>query len=169
MAELRPVLFESDPLFHQITTITAPPPSRTFTFDTALPEACRPSSSTYSGVSDGVPISQTIAITCNRRQWTFGEAFSPFGFKWNFLPRHRLQPVVTALAGYMFSTRPIPEADAGSANFTFQFGAGLEFYRSATRSIRAEYRLHHISNADSADENPGIDNQLIQITYAFGH
>ena len=40
----------------------------------------------------------------------------------------------------------IPIAAAGSFNFTFDVGAGFELYRSRTRSIRAEYRYHHISN-----------------------
>lgn len=168
LAELRPILLESDPLTQETLNFTSPPPSLTLTSDSAQAEACHPFSQTYTGESNGAPFSATLTVTCDRRQWTFGEGFSPFGFQWNFLPRHRLQPVVTALAGYMFSTKPIPVANAGSANFTFQIGAGLEFYRSATRSIGLEYRIHHLSNANSAQENPGVDNQLLQITYAFG-
>jgi opacity protein-like surface antigen len=68
----------------------------------------------------------------------------------------------------MYSTRPIPINGAGSFNFTFDLGAGIELYRSKTRSVRAEYRYHHISNDNTANENPGIDNGLIQVTYAFG-
>lgn len=169
LAEIRPVMFESDPLTHEAIQVTAPPPGYTLSTDFAQVPACHPSSHNYTGVSNGVPYSDTITITCGRRQWTFGEGFSPIGFKANLLPRHRLQPVFTALAGYMFATKPIPVADAGSWNFTFEAGAGIEFYRSATRSIRAEYRLHHISNDYTADDNPGIDSQMIQITYAFGH
>jgi hypothetical protein len=44
----------------------------------------------------------------------------------------------------------------------------VELYRDKTRSIRAEYRYHHISNHGTAEENPGIDNGLVQITYSFG-
>ncbi|MGC2163786.1 MAG: acyloxyacyl hydrolase [Silvibacterium sp.] len=168
MLELRPIMLESDPLWHETLTITAPPPGFTLPSNLAEAPACHPSSQTYSSVSNGVPFSETITITCGQRQWTFGEGFSPLGFKWNFLPRRRIQPVFTTLAGYMFSTKPIPVADAGSWNFTFEFGAGVEFYRSPTRSIRAEYRFHHISNNYTATVNPGIDSQLIQITYAFG-
>jgi opacity protein-like surface antigen len=68
----------------------------------------------------------------------------------------------------MYSTRPIPVPFAGSFNFTFDIGAGLELYRSKSRSVRAEYRFHHISNHDTANYNPGIDNGVLQITYAFG-
>ena len=170
MAELRPVMIESDPLFHETTVVTSPPSiAGTYENDLTFAEACHPFSKTFTTVIEGMTYSSTETISCKHRQWTFGEGFSPIGFKANFLPRHRLQPVFTALAGYMFSTRPIPVVDAGSWNFTFEVGAGFELYRSARRSIRAEYLLHHISNDYTANTNPGIDSQMIQITYAFGH
>lgn len=167
LAELTPIMFESDPIYHETIAYTSPPPARTFSNDLTLAQPCQPSSESFSTVYQGVTYSETDTITC-QRQWTFGEGFSPLGFKANLLPRRRIQPVVTLLGGYMFSTRPIPVADASSANFTFSVGAGFEWYRSANRSIRAEYRYNHISNAGIAD-NPGIDSQLVQITYAFSH
>jgi opacity protein-like surface antigen len=97
-----------------------------------------------------------------------GEAMSPIGFQWNFLPARKTQPFVDAHGGYMFSTKPIPVYDAGSFNFTFDIGAGLEVYRSRTQSVRVEYRFHHISNHNTANANPGIDNGLFQVTYSFG-
>ena len=70
--------------------------------------------------------------------------------------------------GYIYSTQAIPVDCAGSFNFTFDLGAGLEFYRSNSRSILADYRYHHISNHGTANPNPGIDNGVFQVTYAFG-
>ncbi|MBB6145437.1 hypothetical protein HNQ77_003398 [Silvibacterium bohemicum] len=166
MAELRPVMLESDPVYHVVLTSTLPP-GFSAVENLTYGQHCAPGSFTFSGTSQGTPYSETETITCGRR-WIFGEGFSPLGFKWNFRPRHRIQPVFTTLAGYMFTTEPIPVSTAGSWNFTFEFGAGFEFYRSATRSIRAEYRFHHISNAYTADSNPGIDNGMFQVTYAFG-
>jgi opacity protein-like surface antigen len=168
MLELRPIMLESDPLAHQTIHSTSPPPPFTVTSEFATVQACHPFSATFTSVLQGVTYSNTTTLTCGR-QWTFGEGFSPLGFKWNFRPRHRIQPVISLLGGYMFATKPIPVADAGSWNFTFEFGGGVEWYRSATRSIRAEYRIHHISNKDTAAENPGIDNGLFQVTYSFGH
>ena len=68
----------------------------------------------------------------------------------------------------MYSTQPIPVPMAGSFNFTFDLGAGLEIFRNRHQSVRGEYRYHHISNHETATENPGIDNGLFQVTYAFG-
>ncbi len=165
-AELLPVALESDPLVKQVETITSPLP-QTFTNTYAPVGACHNASGTYTQTINGTVYSYNYVDTCSR-QWTIGEGFSPVGLQWNFRPRRRIQPFVIAHGGYMYSTRAIPIEGAGNFNFTFDFGAGLELYRSKTRSIRAEYRYHHISNHDTAGQNPGIDNGLFQVTYAFG-
>jgi opacity protein-like surface antigen len=167
MLEVRPIMLESDPVFHETTVIVSPPPQATLSNNETYAQACKPFSETFTNIFQGVTYSDTETVTCGRR-WTFGEGFAPVGFKWNFRPRHRVQPVFTTLLGYMFSTQQIPVDGAGSWNFTIEVGAGFEFYRSAKRSIRAEYRYHHISNDHTADLNPGIDNGLFQVTYAFG-
>jgi len=94
---------------------------------------------------------------------------SPVGMQWNFMPMRKIQLLVDGHGGYMYSSQAIPIDNAGSFNFTFDIGAGFEVFRSKTKSIRAEYRYHHISNHGTADLNPGIDNGLFQVTYAFGH
>lgn len=168
MLELRPIMIESDPVTKEVATVTSS--LGTFTDEPtyfANVSACHPYSVSSTFTIQGVIYTDTDTFTCGHRQWTFGEGLSPAGFKANFLPHRRIQPVLTLLGGYMFATRPIPTSNASGANFTFSFGAGLEFYRSATRSIRAEYRYHHLSNAGTAN-NPGIDNQIIQITYSLG-
>lgn len=63
----------------------------------------------------------------------------------------------------MYSTKPIPLPYAGSFNFTFDVGTGIEVYRARMRSIRVKYRYHHISNNDTAIDNPGIDNGLLRL------
>lgn len=57
---------------------------------------------------------------------------------------------------------------AGSFNFTFDLGAGFEWYRSGNQSVRVQYRYHHISNHETAMYNPGIDNGVLQVAYVFG-
>jgi len=166
--ELLPVALESDPLLRGITNQVLPTPA-TYVYN--LPETsvtCSPETASYSlTTGNGVTYSGTETTFCHNRRWTMGEAISPIGMRWNFLPRRRLQPFVDGHGGYMYSTRAIPVDDAGSFNFTFDIGAGVEFYRTPARSIRVEYRYHHLSNKDTASENPGIDNGLFQVTYCF--
>jgi opacity protein-like surface antigen len=166
LAEIRPIMVESDPIVHSTVTYTQPN-QFTYTVSGAPIFACRTGTNSYSYMIEGVTYASTETDSCGR-QWTWGQGFSPAGIKLNFMPRNRLQPVFTGLGGYMFSTKPIPVSDAGSANFTFEFGAGLEYFTTRRGSIRAEYRYHHISNNYTANENPGIDSGLLQITYSFG-
>lgn len=165
--ELLPVALESDPLSLFVVQQTSPAVSTTTTAGGPL-ISCAQRSYSYSYSVNDVTYAGTETISCRGRQWTVGEGMSPVGFKWNFLPKHKTQPFLVGHGGYIYSTHPIPVAFAGSFNFTFDLGAGVELYRSHTRSLRAEYRYHHISNDNTATANPGIDNGVFQVTYVFG-
>ena len=164
--EILPVALESDPVILNTIDWTSPTVYKE-QFQTLQSGPCLPASGTFTTTYNGVVYSYNYTFTCSRR-WTIGEAISPVGMQWNFRPRHKLQPFFIGHGGYMYTTQPIPVTNAGSFNFTFDLGAGIELYRSPTRSIRAEYRYHHISNHETATENPGIDNGLLQVTYSFG-
>lgn len=167
-AELLPVALESDPVGIETNNQDTPVAATTIYNVGAQFVTCTPQTISYSYPGEnGVTYSGTETFSCNGRRWTIGEAMSPVGMQWNFLPRRKTQPFFIGHGGYMYSTRPIPILDAGSFNFTFDLGAGLELYRSPTRSLRAEYRYHHISNHGTAQENPGIDSGLFQVTYCF--
>jgi hypothetical protein len=43
------------------------------------------------------------------------------------LPHRRLRSTASFLAGYILSAKKIPLDAAGAFNFTFEFGAGLEY------------------------------------------
>jgi hypothetical protein len=167
--ELLPVALESDPNGLTVTNQTQPTVT-TFSFASLSPVFCSPTVVPFDipDPQTGQEYVGTWTTTCKGRHWTIGEAISPIGFQWNFMPQRKLQPFLIGHGGYMYSTQQIPIAGAGSFNFTFDIGGGLELYRSRTRSIRAEYRYHHISNHETAQENPGIDNGLFQFTYCFG-
>ena len=165
--EILPVALESDPLTRSVNVATSPVAGTFVTTGEAPMVTCSPFTDNYSFTEDGTTFSGADTFICSGRRWTIGEAISPVGMQWNFFPRHKTQAFIEGHGGYMYSTRQIPINDAGSFNFTFDLGAGFEIYRSRTRSIRAEYRIHHISNHGTAEFNPGIDNGLFQITYCF--
>lgn len=167
-AELLPMALEGDPLSREVIHQTSPT-NGTAIFDGGPTASCAPSAWTYTYTDPkGVIYSGDATLFCHGRQWTMGEAMSPLGLQWNFRTRHRIQPLFTAHIGYMYSTKPIPVGFAGAFNFTFDAGPGFELYRTRTQSVRVEYRYHHISNHNSASENPGIDNSLFQLSYVFG-
>jgi Lipid A 3-O-deacylase (PagL) len=170
IVEARPVMMVSDPVIQDAQTDTyvdPPGPSFSGVLQSEPATACHPGTYHQTDQFPGQTLDITDTITCGRR-WVFAQGFSPVGLQYGFRPGHRFQPFVTSTAGYIFSTTPIPVADAGSFNFTFDFGAGLEWYRTRNQSIQFEYRFHHISNHSTADANPGIDNGVFKVTYAFG-
>jgi hypothetical protein len=172
--EVRPVMFESDPLEFNNYTVTSPgsngPVSVSGSNVAVFAGRCVPSSGTVTiPPSSGFPgDTETFKITCGR-QWTFGQAFSPLGFKYSMRTRHPVQPFVVGTLGYMYSSRPIPVSDAEALNFIFNFGAGVEVFRSKKRSVSLECRFNHFSNRDTAQANPGVDNVTFKASYSFGH
>ena len=164
--EILPVALESDPVLTDTVTYTSPV-AQTLTERSEPIAACRSASESFSFPAGETVYAGTVTATCSRR-WTIGEGMSPVGFQWNFAPRRRIQPILMGHGGYMYTTQAIPQDGAGNFNFTFDFGGGVEWFRSAKRSWRAEYRYHHISNHDTANLNPGIDNGVFQVSYVFG-
>ena len=166
--EFLPVALESDPLSRFVDAQTSPKVSTTITSG-GPPIPCSTITESYNFPgSDGETFAGVATLSCRGRRWTMGEAISPVGMQWNFRPAHKLQPFLSSHGGYIYSAKEIPVDLAGSFNFTFDIGVGLELYRTLTRSIRVEYRIHHISNGNTAKRNPGIDNGLFQVTYLFG-
>jgi opacity protein-like surface antigen len=167
-AEFRPVILESIPTA-VVTEVLTSPMSFTLTSSPGLTTKCTAGSFPFS-YKVGQPSTTyagTIYITCGR-QMNYAQGFSPFGMRVNLRPSHRLQLTFSTLEGYIFSTKPLPVANAGSFNFTFDFGVGLEYYLQRHRSVRLEYRLQHYSNDYTAYANPGVDSGIFKLTYTFG-
>lgn len=162
--EWRPVLLESDPLTKASTTIqgsSQPPSVQTYRNATCVAGS---STMTYQGSID---VTLNTVTTCSRTT-TFSQGVSPVGFVWKFRPGHRLQPTANWLGGMMLSAKPLPVDHAGSFNFTFEYGLGLEYYLKPGRSVRLAYDVQHYSNKDTAPLNPGVDSGLFKFSYAFG-
>jgi hypothetical protein len=168
-AEFRPLILESDPTATLTISIVAPPPTVTFFEPTASALQCIGGQRVISGTDPitGIHYAETILTSCGRR-WTYAQGLSPAGTRINLLPHRRLQPTASFLAGYMLSAKKIPLDAAGAFNFTFEFGAGVEYFQSQFRSIRFEYQIQHFSNAYTAVENPGVDSGLFKLTCNFG-
>ncbi len=171
VAEVRPFMSVTDPTMKGISLEFPQQPS-------------------YSGIvrfSSAVPVDKpvtntplnVILVTQNRvyagtatylagTRSTFVSAFSPLGYKLSLLPSKRFQPFVTGLGGFAVSPRDIPVFNSSAFNFTFEFGAGVQIYRTHTRSCQLEYRYHHLANTGGSAANPGIDSGVFKATYSFG-
>ncbi|HMG02763.1 MAG TPA: acyloxyacyl hydrolase [Edaphobacter sp.] len=109
----------------------------------------------------------TFRRTCGIR-WTYAGGISPLGQRLNFRPGKRLQPFLMDNAGFLVSPRDIPVDFSSRFNFTFEFGGGLEFFRTPRHSWSLSYRIHHLSNGFIGANNPGVDNQILRLIYSLG-
>ncbi len=170
VAEVRPYMQVSDPTMKgfALQFPTQPEYSGIFTFASPVP-VDKPVSTAplnvvlvaqnqvYSGTATYIGGTRTTYVT----------GFSPLGYKLSAFPRRRFQPFVTGLGGFAMSPRDIPVFNSSSFNYTFEFGGGVQVYRSHTRSCNLEYRYHHLTNSGGA-VNPGIDSGVFKVTYSFG-
>jgi hypothetical protein len=167
MAEIRPFMLESDPvlkgLFYSIN-IPGHQDKGYYVYPHKIPVLdTEPKIINH----DSGQYYQDYQLVYDRR-WTYSFGLSPVGFQANFLPRSRIQPVLTGLGGFAASPRDIPMFDSSAFNFTFSIGAGVEIYRTAHHASRIEYRIQHLSSANIGATNPGIDSQVIRASFSWG-
>ena len=77
------------------------------------------------------------------------------------------RPIIRAGAGTVYTTETVPPGET-RYNFSLFVGAGIEFATFDDKAIQIDYRLHHISNADSGAENPGINAHTVVVGLAWG-
>lgn len=164
--EFLPVSFISDPVEHVTVTQTAISPFTSKYTYVPIP-ACHGGtvSEPVGPPSDHASLETTTE--CSRR-WTYSAEALPAGFQWNFRTKHRLQPILMAHAGVMYSTRAEPSEGGENWNYAFDIGGGVEWFQSAHRSWRLEYRVHHLSNDEQYTTNSGADNGTFRLSYIFG-
>jgi hypothetical protein len=167
-AEFRPLIMESDPVA-TVTETLGPPEGLILVIGPQAVTKCFDETVNFivHDPINGTTFNESVQETCNRR-WTYAQGLSPLGVRINLFPHRRLQPTGSLFAGYMLSAKKIPIDSAGSFNFTFEFGVGLEYFLSQSRSMRFEYQVQHFSNAYTADTNPGVDSGLFKLSYTFG-
>ncbi len=92
---------------------------------------------------------------------TYAGGVTPLGMQVNFRNGHRVQPFFDAHGGMLYFTRQEPVPGSSQFNFTFNFGTGVQVFAGSRSSLLIGYKYHHISNAGTASQNPGIDNSEV--------
>jgi len=171
VAEVRPFMTETDPTmtgfklqfpqqpaYSGVVSFSSPVPVDTPVTATPLNVILITQNQVYAGTATYIGGTRSTYVT----------AFSPLGYKLSAFPSRRIQPFVTGLGGFAVATRDIPVFNSSAFNYTFEAGAGVEWFQTHTRSCRFEYRYHHLANTGNAAENPGIDSGVVKVTYSFG-
>jgi len=92
----------------------------------------------------------------------YGVGVLPVGFTAHF-GRHAIQPFFEMRGGMIASTEPVPinAPDSTGLNFLFDVGPGMRFKVGDHHAVSMGYKFLHISNAYTANFNPGVDNNVI--------
>jgi hypothetical protein len=90
----------------------------------------------------------------------FGGGASPFGFKVYLASSPKIRFFGATSVGALWFTRDMPVPDARKFNFSFEYGGGLELLRSFGSAMIVGYKFHHLSNANSAAVNPGLNSNV---------
>jgi opacity protein-like surface antigen len=100
------------------------------------------------------------------RKAVAGMGLSPVGFETRVHLGSHLRLYSASAAGIVMFTRSTPVPDARSFNFTFEVGGGGEYRIRRGLWLRVGYKFHHLSNGNSAQENPGVDANVWMIGLA---
>jgi hypothetical protein len=94
-----------------------------------------------------------------------GFAVSPIGLEGQLRISSRWRAYGAGAAGVVWFTRDVPTAYSRAFNYTFEVGGGLIWQTSAKTALRVGYKFHHLSNANTAPNNPGVDGAVFLLGY----
>jgi Lipid A 3-O-deacylase (PagL) len=92
-----------------------------------------------------------------------GMGISPIGLQFYTLPVGLARFFAGGSAGGMWFARQMPVAYARRFNFALQVGAGAELLSRGGGVLLVGYKFHHLSNANTAPANPGLDGHVVYL------
>ena len=101
------------------------------------------------------------------RRTIYGGGTSPIGLQVNFRRHRALQPYINGTVGVLYFAEQVPVSGSSQFNFGVGWGAGVQIWHRENQSVSIGYKFHHISNANSADRNPGADSNLLYAGYSW--
>lgn len=75
-------------------------------------------------------------------------------------------PVLRLGAGFVYGNREVPPGETRH-NFSLLAGFGVDIPLGRGTALGIEYRLHHVSNADTGPRNPGINAHTVVTGLSF--
>lgn len=75
-----------------------------------------------------------------------------------------VNPFTFFSAGGIFLNDKLPVGNGASFNYLLNIGAGIELPFIQDSRIQLGYSIQHMSNANTGDQNPGIDSHMIFMT-----
>lgn len=91
----------------------------------------------------------------------FGAGATPVGFRFGLRFAKTIALFAACNGGAVAFARAMPNVNARSVNFFGSAGGGLRFGQIGRRAFIVGYRFTHISNANTALENPGFNAHVV--------
>ena len=114
-------------------------------------------------VFDAVPVALVgdRYTRSGRRAYSYGVGGSPIGAQVNFVHFRRVEPFLTSGGGFLYFNHRM-FGTTQQFNFTAQLAGGVQLFTSSRRTaLDLGYKYHHISNANLANQNPGLDSHML--------
>jgi hypothetical protein len=93
-----------------------------------------------------------------------GIGFIPVNMLFPLSESKRINPFLFASAGGIFLNDKLPQYDGASLNYLLNIGGGFELPLFESTDIQIGYSIQHMSNANTGDQNPGIDSHSFFIS-----
>jgi hypothetical protein len=93
----------------------------------------------------------------------YGLGIAPLGTEVLLRTGSTFQAFAAVAVGVVWFTRAVPVANSKAYNYTIEMGGGLLWEYGQGRRVRFGYMFHHLSNAWSATENPGLDGDIFYV------
>ncbi len=93
----------------------------------------------------------------------WGVGLVPLGLEGQVQVFHRWQVYAAGGVGIAQFTRPVPVANARAHNYTAEFGGGVLWQYRCGVWLHAGFKFHHLSNLNTAPQNPGLDANLVHL------
>ena len=77
-------------------------------------------------------------------------------------------PFITSSAGLLFTDKPFPNDKGTRLNFLLDAGIGYAIQIKNNQYLQLGYKLHHLSNGNTGNLNPGVDSHMFFAKFLFG-
>ena len=96
--------------------------------------------------------------------YRFGIGVVPVSLLLPFSESRTINPFTFVSAGGILLNDKLPKGNGASINYLINLGAGIELTMFRDTDIQFGYTLQHMSNANTGQENPGIDSHMFFFT-----
>lgn len=103
----------------------------------------------------------------NRIVTRSGFGLSPIGFVLTQPSSKSVTPFIQTTGGVIYMESNFPTDKSRRLNFTFDITVGGNIKINSSSTVSLGYKFHHISNAETGSENPGLDSNFLFLTLSI--